>query len=60
MYAESFINGRMHALERKGMKVNLGKTKMMVSGSKGEISKSKIDPCGICGKRIIEKLYDVH
>ena len=35
------------------MKINLGKTKMMVSGSKGEISKSKVDPCGICGKRVM-------
>ena len=35
------------------MKVNLGKTKMMVSGLKGVISKSKIDLCGICGKRVM-------
>ena len=40
------------ALEGKGLKVNVGKTKMMVSGTEGEIALSKIDPCGICGKRV--------
>ena len=40
------------ALEGKGLKVNVGKTKMMVSGTEGEIAVSKIDPCGICGKRV--------
>ena len=40
------------ALESKGMKVNIRKTKMMVSGSEGEIVRSKVDPCGICGKRV--------
>ena len=36
------------AFENKGMKVNLGKTKMVVSGAEGEVSVSKVDPCGIC------------
>ena len=40
------------ALEGKGLKMNVGKTKIMVSGTKGEIVLSKIDPCGICGKRV--------
>ena len=40
------------ALEGKGLKVNVGKAKMMVSGTEGEITLSKIDPCGICGKRV--------
>ena len=40
------------ALEGKGLKVNVGKTKMMVSGTEGEIALSKIDPCGVCGKRV--------
>ena len=40
------------ALEGKGLKVNVGKTKMMVSGTNGEITSSKIDPCGVCGKRV--------
>ena len=39
-------------LKGKGLKVNVGKTKMMVSGTKEEIVLSKIDPCGICGKRV--------
>ena len=38
------------AFESKGLKVSLGKTKVMVSGSitKDGFSKSKVDPCGIC------------
>ena len=30
--------------------MNIGQTKMMVSGTEGEIVSSKIDPCGICGR----------
>ena len=41
-----------NALEDKGLNVNVGKTKMMVSGTEGEIALSKIDHCGICGKRV--------
>ena len=40
------------ALEGKGLKVHVGKTKMVVSGTEGEIVLSEIDPCGICGKRV--------
>ena len=40
------------ALESKGLKVNTRKTKVMVSGSEGELYKSKIDPCGVCGRRV--------
>ena len=32
------------AFESKGLKVNLKKTKVMVSGSKDEVLKSKADP----------------
>ena len=32
------------AFESKGLKVNLGKTKMVVSGAEGEVSVSKVDP----------------
>ena len=32
------------AMEDKGLKVNVGKSKMMVSGTEGEIVFSKIDP----------------
>jgi len=41
------------------MEVNLGKAKMMDSGSEGEILKSKIDFCGVCGKSY-GKLIVVH
>ena len=40
------------AFESKGLKVNLGKTKVVVSGAEGEVSVSKVDPCGICGKQV--------
>ena len=39
-------------MEGKGLKVNVGKTKMMVSRTEGEIALSKIDPCGMCEKRV--------
>ena len=40
--------------ESKGLKVNLGKTKIMVSGSitKHGMPKSKVDPCGVCCLRV--------
>ena len=41
------------ALDSKGKKVNIRKTKTMVSGAEGEIVRSKVDPCGICGKRVM-------
>ena len=36
--------------ESKGLKVNLGETKVMVSSgiTKDGMSKSKVDPCGVC------------
>ena len=42
------------AFESKGLKVNLGKTKVMVcSGiTKDGMSKSKVDPCGVCNLRV--------
>ena len=38
------------AFENKGLKVNLGKTKVMVSVgiTKDGMSKGKVDPCGVC------------
>ena len=40
--------------ERKHLVVNLGKTKVMVySGiTKDVMSKSKVDPCGVCSMRV--------
>ena len=43
----------------KGLKVNLGKTKVLVSRAEGEVSISKIDPCGICGKRVLNGKFSV-
>ena len=34
------------------MKVNLNKTKMMVRGLKEKVTASKIDSCGVCGRRV--------
>ena len=40
--------------ESKGLKVNLGKTKVMVSSgiTKDGMSKSKVDPCVVCSLRV--------
>ena len=40
-------------VESKGLKVNLKKTKVIMSGSKGEVLKSKVDPCAKCCKRVM-------
>ena len=41
-----------NAIERKGLKVNLSKTKVMVSGEGGVKVVSKVDTCGVCDKRV--------
>ena len=41
------------ALEGKGLKVNIGKTTMVVSGTKNAVALSKIKPRGICGKMVV-------
>ena len=41
------------ALKSKGLKVNTRKTKVIVSGVEGELFKSKIDPCGVCVRRVM-------
>ena len=41
------------AFESKGLKVNLTKTKVVVSRAEGEVTVNKIDPCGICGKQVM-------
>ena len=50
---ENFLKWK-EAFESKRLKVNLKKTKVMVSGSKGEVLKSKFDPRAKCGKRVLE------
>ena len=42
------------AFDNKVSKVNLGKTKVMVSGNitKDSMSISKVDPCGVCSLRV--------
>ena len=42
------------AFESKGLKVNLRKTKVVVSGSTtmDGMSKIKVDPCGVCCLRV--------
>ena len=49
---ENFDEWR-EAFESKGMRVNLGKTKLMVSGMEEEAFNSKIDPFGVCGTRVM-------
>ena len=38
-------------MESKGLNVNTRKTKLMARGLE-ELFKSKIDPCGVCGRRV--------
>ena len=42
------------AFESKSLKVNLVKTKVVVSGgiTKDSMSKSKVKPCGVCSMRV--------
>ena len=42
------------ALQSKGWKINLGETKVMVSSviTNDRLSKSKVDPCGVCSLRV--------
>ena len=52
---ERFWNWK-DALESNGLNVNTRKTKLMVSGSEEELFKSKLDLCGVCGRRVIANL----
>ena len=49
---ENFDQGR-DSFKSRRMRVNLGKTKLMVSGMEEETFDSKIDPCGVCGTRVM-------
>ena len=40
-------------MEGEGLKVNIGKTKMMVSDTENAIELSKMKPRGIRGKRVV-------
>ena len=41
------------AFESKRLKVNLGKTNMVVSRAECEVTVSQVVPCGIFGKRVM-------
>ena len=45
-------NNWKEAMEGKGLKVNVGKTKCMISGEASRKEVSKIDPCSECGGRV--------
>ena len=38
-------------LETKRMKININKTKLMVSDTERKTSRRKIDPCDMCAKK---------
>ena len=40
-------------MEGEGLKLNISKTKMMVSGAENAIALSKMKPREICGKRVV-------
>ena len=56
---ENFLK-RKEVFESKRLKVNLKKTKVIVSFWKEKIIKSKIDPCAKCGQMVISKCSAVH
>ena len=39
--------------ESKGMKININKTKLTVNEIERKASRSKIDPCGMCGNSVM-------
>ena len=39
--------------ERKVLKVNVGKTKVIMNEAEDKVSVSKVDPRGVCGKRVM-------
>ena len=55
---EKFWNWR-DAPESKGLKISTRKIEVMVSGSEGKLLKSKIDPCGVCGRRVMAMVNSV-
>lgn len=40
------------ALEKRGLKVNIAKTKILVTGKKEEVQQCGRFPCGVCGKGV--------
>ena len=51
-WKEKFLKWK-EAFESKGLKVNLKKTKVILSNSKGEVLKSKVDSWAKCAKRMM-------
>ena len=41
-----------HALQAKGLKVNVDKTKILMEGLEGFVQKSGKFPCTVCGKGV--------
>ena len=41
-----------NALESKGLKVNISKTKVMRCARDGVLKEAAVDPCSMCGKRV--------
>ena len=48
---ERFLAWR-EALESRGLKVNMGKTKMLKVTREAPLKEAAVDPCGVCGKRV--------
>ena len=40
------------SMESKGLRVNVGKTKIMIGDGAKTVSRSEIDPCSMCGTRV--------
>ena len=40
------------AMEKRGLKVNIGKTKILVTGKQEEVLDCRRLPCGVCGRGV--------
>ena len=48
---QKFVDWKTN-LERRALKVNIGKTKLMVTGKRNEMLRSGRYPCGVCRQRV--------
>ena len=53
---EKFLKWKEATFESMGLRVNIKKTKVIESGSNGDVLKSKVDPCAKGSDRVMANL----
>ena len=48
-----YVDDWRKVFESKGMRVSLGKTKLMAIGMEGKTFDGKVDPFGVCGTKVM-------